>query len=163
MVKAVYPGSFDPITNGHLDIARRALALFDGLTILIARNPKKGGFFTVDERIALIYEAFANDPRVTVDSFDGLLTDYARRIGANLVIRGLRAVADFEYEFQMANMNRHLFPGMETAFMMTGADFYVSSSLVREVAQLGGNIDDLVPPCVAQALRQKLPHFLKPE
>ena len=155
MVKAIYPGSFDPITNGHLDIARRALALYDGLTILIARNPQKAGAFTIEERVELIAEAFDNDPRVTIDSFEGLLVDYARAIGANLVIRGLRAVADFEYEFQMANMNRHLYPRMETTFLMTGADFYVSSSLVRQVAGLGGNIDDLVPKGVAAALRAK--------
>lgn len=156
MVNAIYPGSFDPITNGHLDIARRALSLFDGLTILIAKNPRKAGLFTIEERTTLILGAFDHDPRVKVDSFEGLLVDYARAAGANLVIRGLRAVADFEYEFQMANMNRHLYPTMETAFLMTGADFYVSSSLVREVSALGGNIDDLVPPGVATALREKV-------
>lgn len=157
-MSAIYPGSFDPITNGHLDVIRRALSLFGGLTVLIAKNAKKTGLFSLEERRRLILEAVDHDPRVTVDTFEGLLVDYARSIGARVVVRGLRAVADFEYEFQMANMNRHLHTGMETVFLVTSADnFYVSSSLVREVALLGGNIDDLVPPAVADALRAKIP------
>lgn len=155
MVKVLYPGSFDPITNGHLDIIRRAISVFDGVTVLLAHNPRKQGLFSVAERSALIEEAVADD-RVNIDVFDGLLVDYARRAGANVVLRGLRAVADFEYEGQMANMNRHLYPGMETFFMMTSADnFYVSSSLVREVAKLGGDISGHVPAAVERALRVK--------
>ncbi len=153
---AIYPGSFDPITNGHLDVIRRGLGMFGEVTVLIAKNPKKTGLFSLAERRVHIHAAVEDDPRVKVDVFEGLLVDYARAIGAKVVLRGLRAVADFEYEFQMANMNRHLYPGMETVFLVTSADnFYVSSSLVREVALLGGNIDDLVPPGVAAALRAK--------
>jgi len=154
----VYPGSFDPITNGHLDIIHRALKVFDDMTVLVAHNPNKRSLFSVEERKRLVSASVENDPRIQVDSFEGLLVEYARSIGANVVLRGLRAVADFEYEFQMANMNRHLESQMETLFMMTGADnFYVSSSLVREAASLGGDIDDLVPPAVAKALSDRYP------
>ena len=157
MTVAVYPGSFDPITNGHVDIIRRGLVAFERLTVAVAHNPRKEGLFSVAERQRLIVESVAHDPRVSVDAFDGLLVDYAKRIGATVVIRGLRAVSDFEYEFQMANMNRHLHSGMETVFLMTGADFYVSSSLVREVASLGGDIHQLVPAPVSAAVRARFP------
>lgn len=155
MTVAVYPGSFDPITNGHLDIIERAVSVFDGLTVLIAHNPSKVGTFNIEERKELIHEA-CSDPRVVVDEFQGLLVDYARSASARVVVRGLRAVADFELEGQMANMNRHLHPQLETFFMMASAsNFYVSSSLVREVAKLGGDIGGLVPAPVARALARK--------
>jgi pantetheine-phosphate adenylyltransferase len=155
---AVYPGSFDPITNGHLDIIERGLHVFGELTVLVAYNEAKTSLFSVEERKELVAASVNNDPRVHVTSFDGLLVEYARNIGASVVLRGLRAVADFEYEFQMANMNRHLDSHIETIFMMTGADnFYVSSSLVRKAASLGGDIDELVPAAVAKALRDRYP------
>lgn len=156
MKVAIYPGSFDPITNGHLDIIQRGLHVFDEVRVLIAHNRHKSGLFSIPERLDLIRRATLDDPRVSVDAFEGLLVDYARQIGAGVVLRGLRAVADFEYEFQMANMNRHLHPGMETIFMVTGAtNFYVSSSLVREVSALGGDVSALVPPPVQVALERK--------
>ena len=155
MTVAVYPGTFDPITNGHLDIIERGLDVFDKLIVVVAYNSRKKGLFSVEERMDLIRQSVP-DSRVEVDSFQGLLVDYAESRNAKVVLRGLRAVADFEYEFQMANMNRKLNKDMETFFMMSGAgNFYVSSSLVREVAALGGQIDDLVPPPVSPALRAR--------
>ncbi len=152
---AIYPGSFDPVTNGHLDIITRGLHLFDEVRVLIAHNNRKRGLFSVEERMDLV-RASTQNARVSVDAFNGLLVEYARQIGAKVVLRGLRAVADFEYEFQMANMNRHLHSGIETIFMATGtSNFYVSSSLVREVASLGGDISQLVPKPVLTALREK--------
>ena len=152
---AVYPGSFDPITNGHLDIVRRALACFDGVIVAVAGNLRKAPLFPVEERILQVREAIA-DPRLEVDTFDGLLVDYVTRRKARVVIRGLRALADFEYEFQFAHMNRRLAPDIDTLFMMTGeADFFVSSSLVKEVASLGGDISGLVPDGVRRALERK--------
>ena len=154
---ALYPGSFDPITNGHVWIVRRGLEVFDRVIVAIARNVRKNSLFDVEERQELIREALGHDPRVDVDAFDGLLVEYARDHGAKVILRGLRAVADFEYEFQMANMNRLLAPGVETMFMMTGEQyFFVSSALVKEVASLGGDVSALVPPCVLQALAKKL-------
>ncbi len=156
MKRAVYPGSFDPITNGHMDIINRGLAVFDELTVAVAQHPTKTGYFSVEERLQMIQEAIGDHPRIQVDSFQGLLVDYASAIGANVVLRGLRAVADFEYEFQMANMNRQLNSDIETCFMATGAGlFYVSSSLVREVAALGGDVEELVPPNVSLALKKR--------
>jgi len=153
---ALYPGSFDPITNGHVWIVRRGLEVFDRLVITIARNVKKTALFDITERQALIRDALGGEPRVEIDAFDGLLVDYARKKGAKVILRGLRAVADFEYEFQMANMNRKLAPEVETMFMMTGEEhFYVSSALVKEVSSLGGDVSPLVPACVARALAEK--------
>jgi pantetheine-phosphate adenylyltransferase len=153
---AVYPGSFDPITNGHLDIVQRALQCFDGVIVAVANNIRKAPLFTVEERIAQIRAAIA-DERVEVDAFEGLLTDYVKQRSAQVVLRGLRALADFEYEFQLAHMNRRLAPGVETLFMMTGErDFFVSSSLVKEVAAFGGDVSNLVPAAVASALRDRL-------
>ena len=154
---AVYPGTFDPITNGHADIVRRALKLFDWVVVALADNPRKRPLFSSKERRRMIHETLRDDARVEVDSFSGLLVDYVRRRGAKFVIRGLRAVADFEYEFQFAHMNRQLAPEVETIFLMTNEDnFFVSSSLVREVAQMGGDITRVVPPGVAAALKKKL-------
>ncbi len=154
----IYPGSFDPLTNGHLSLIHRALGMFDRLIVAVAHNPKKQPLFSVEERMALIREAIDNDPRVEVDSFEGLLVNYARRRKVKLLLRGLRAVSDFEYEFQMANMNRTLDSEIETVFVMTGEDyFYVSSQIVREVAALGGDVSNLVPPNVLAKLLQRFP------
>jgi pantetheine-phosphate adenylyltransferase len=153
---AIYPGTFDPITNGHLDILHRALALVDRVVIALAVNVRKAPLFTVDERLTMIREMVGTDARIEVDSFAGLLVEYARRRGARAIIRGLRAVADFEYEFQLAHMNRQLAPDIETLFLMTGEEsFFVSSSLVKEVAVMGGDVSKIVPPGVAAALKKK--------
>ena len=128
----LYPGSFDPLTNGHIDIIRRALERFDELRVVVANNARKQTLFSAEERVDLVRESLANEPRVSVVALDGLLVDYARDVGAKTLLRGLRQVADFEFEFNMAAMNRHLYPEIDTLFMMTGADnFYVSSSLVQ--------------------------------
>lgn len=153
---AIYPGSFDPLTNGHLSIINRGLAIFDQLIVAVANNPNKRAMFSVEERKALIRGAVGPEPRVEIDSFDGLLVDYARRRSCRVILRGLRAVSDFEFEFQLANMNRKLLPEFETVFMMTGEDyFYISSNLVREVAQFGGDVQALVPPNVQEAFKRK--------
>lgn len=155
---AIYPGSFDPITNGHLSIIRRGLEVFDGLVVAVANNVAKTPLFSVKERMDLMREAVGGDERVELDTFDGLLVDYARRRDVFVVLRGLRAVSDFEYEFQLANMNRKLEPRLDTLFMMTGEDsFYISSRFVREVATLGGDVSSMVPPNVSRALRQRFP------
>jgi pantetheine-phosphate adenylyltransferase len=155
---AIYPGSFDPVTNGHVDLVKRTLGVFDRVIVAIARNPEKDdSLFTLDERLEMIREVFKGlGRRVRAESFDGLLVNYARKSGAKVIIRGLRAVSDFEYEFQMAMMNRELAPGLETLFMMTGQDhFYISSRLVKEVVSLGGDISALVPKIVRKKLREK--------
>jgi len=153
---AIYPGSFDPVTNGHLSIIHRGLELFDRVVVAIATNPKKVPLFSVEERVQLIREAVGNDPRVEVDHFQGLLVDYAQRRGVKVVMRGLRAVSDFEYEFMMANMNRKLAPSIETVFMMTGeGSFYISSQNIREAASLGGNVEGMVPAGVLKKLRER--------
>jgi pantetheine-phosphate adenylyltransferase len=152
---AVYPGSFDPITNGHVDIIRRSLQIFDQVVVAIAFNPNKdSAWFTPEERTEMIREIFRDQgARVVVDAFSGLLVEYAQRRGAGVIVRGLRAVADFEYEFQMTMMNRHLQPQVETIFMMTGeSHFYTSSRLVKEVASLGGDVAGLVPDPVLPRL-----------
>jgi pantetheine-phosphate adenylyltransferase len=152
---AVYAGSFDPITRGHEDLIRRSLAFCDRLVVAVAINSAKQPLFSVEERMRFIRES-VDDARVTVAEFDGLLVDFARSAGATLSIRGLRAVADFEYEYQMALMNRHLHKELETVFMVPGIDLtYVSSSIVREVARYGGNTAGLVHPVVERALKAK--------
>jgi len=159
MKVAVYPGTFDPITNGHLDILERALALFDRVIVTIAVNQRKQPLFTVEERIGFIraaMNALGHDDRLDYTSFDGLLVDFARDKGATVIVRGLRALADFEYEFQFAHMNRRLAPGIDSVFLMTDErNHYVSSSLVKEVASLGGDVTGLVPPDVQRALAEK--------
>lgn len=153
---AIYPGSFDPLTNGHVAIIQRGLKLFDRLVVAVANNPQKTPLFTPDERRRFILEAVGHDPRVEVDQFDGLLVEYARVRGVHTVLRGLRAVSDFEYEFQLANMNRRLDPQFDSVFVMTGEDyFYVSARLVREVARFGGDVSTLVPANVHVALQRK--------
>ena len=154
---AVYAGSFDPITRGHEDLIKRSLQFVDRIVVAVATNVSKQPLFTHEERVAFIRSAIGDDPRVDVRQFNGLLVDFARTVGASLIIRGLRAVSDFEYEFQMALMNRHLAPGLETVFMVPSLDTtYISSSLVREVARFRGDVKDLVHPDVAEALRVRL-------
>ena len=153
---AVYPGSFDPITYGHMDIINRGLSVFDNIIIAVARNSSKNSLFSIEERIDLISQVFADEPRAKVDTFDGLLIDYVLSQQANVIIRGLRAVSDFEYEFQIAQMNRGISPEVETLFMMTAVPYsYLSSSIVKEVSSLNGPVDGLVPPLVKQALVKK--------
>ena len=155
---AIYAGSFDPITRGHEDLVSRSLEFVDKLVVAVATNVTKQPLFTVAERVDLIRAAVNNNSRVEVRQFSGLLVDLAREVGAKVLIRGLRAVSDFEYEYQMALMNRHLSPGLETVFMVPSLDTtYISASLVREVARFGGEITDLVHPAVAAALREKYP------
>ena len=153
---AIYAGSFDPITRGHEDLIMRSLGFVDRLIVAVARNVSKTPLFTVDERVKLIKAAMGDENRVEVKSFDGLLVDFAKESGANLMIRGLRAVSDFEYEYQMALMNRHLAPALEIIFMLPSLDTtYISASMVREVARLGGDLTNMVHPAVAEALRTK--------
>ncbi|HMF43507.1 MAG TPA: pantetheine-phosphate adenylyltransferase [Polyangia bacterium] len=163
MTLAVYPGTFDPITNGHADILRRSLKIFDRVVVALAENVRKAPLFSIDERRKMIADALGGDARLEIDAFQGLLADYCRRRGANVVIRGLRALADFEYEFQTAHMNRRLAPEVETMFLMTGEEsFYVSSSLVKEVALMGGDVSGLVPAGVVAALAEKRKQGVKP-
>jgi pantetheine-phosphate adenylyltransferase len=155
-VTAIYAGSFDPITRGHEDLMRRSLEFVERLVVAVAVNSSKQPLFTVDERLDLIRAAVADEPRIEVRQFTGLLVDFATSVGARIVIRGLRAVSDFEYEFQMALMNRHLSGHLETVFMVPSLDMtYVSSSIVREVARYGGDVSQLVHPRVADAMRRK--------
>jgi pantetheine-phosphate adenylyltransferase len=153
---ALYPGSFDPLTNGHVDIIQRGSRLFDRIVVAILLNVDKSPLFTVAERVAIAREVFAGNPNVEVDTFEGLLVDYARSRRAGVIVRGLRAISDFEYEMQMALMNRHLNPEVETVFMMPAEPYtYVSSRLVKEVAALGGSVTNLVPRLVEDRLREK--------
>jgi len=153
---AVYPGSFDPITYGHLDIIERGLEVFEEIIIAVARNSEKKSLFSNQERLRLIREAVGDNPRLRVDTFDGLLVDYVVSQGARVILRGLRAVSDFEYEFQIAQMNHNLKGEVETLFMMTSVPYgYLSSSIVKEVASLHGPVESLVPPPVRRALEEK--------
>jgi len=153
---AIYPGSFDPPTKGHEDLIRRSLALCDKLIVAVAINSQKQPLFTTEERVAMIKAIVGSEPRCEVTSFEGLLAEFAKKRGAGMVVRGLRAVSDFEYEFQMALMNRQLNDKLETVFLVPAVDLtYLSSSLVREVARHGGPVDGLVPPAVAKALKAK--------
>ena len=153
---AIYPGSFDPITNGHLSILRRALTMFDTITVAVASNPVKKALFTLDERIEMIRESIKNDDKVFVDTFSGLLVDYVAEKKTNIILRGMRALSDFEYEFQMSLMNRKLNKNIQTIFMMTDYKwFYTSSTIIKEAASLGGTINGLVPEIVCQKLKEK--------
>lgn len=155
-VTAIYAGSFDPITHGHADLVRRSLEFCDRLIVAVASNPNKAPLFTYEERVTCIRDAANDDARVEVHQFGGLLVDFAKQVNATLLIRGLRAVADFEYEYQMALMNRHLSPRLETVFMVPSLETtYISSSLVKEVARFGGDVSGLVTPMVSKALREK--------
>lgn len=154
--RAVYPGSFDPPTRGHEDLIRRSLNLADEVIVAVARNGTKQPLFTIEERLEMLRASVGDLPGVQFTSFEGLLVDFARSVGARMVVRGLRAVADFEYEFQMALMNRHLAPGLETVFLVPALDLtYLSSSLVREVARHGGDLGTHVHPAVAAMLARK--------
>jgi pantetheine-phosphate adenylyltransferase len=153
---AIYAGSFDPITRGHEDLIWRSREFVDKLVVAVANNSSKKPLFTSDERVELIRKVVGDDGSIQVLQFQGLLVNFARDVGASLIIRGLRAVSDFEYEFQMALMNRNLSPGLETVFMVPSVETtYISSSIIREIAQFGGNLDNLVHPAVATALREK--------
>jgi pantetheine-phosphate adenylyltransferase len=157
---AVYPGSFDPITNGHVNLIERALQVFDKLIVAVAHNPNKTALFSVEERIEMIHIVLKNDPRVTTASFQGLLVDFAVEQGASVIVRGLRALSDFEYEFQMTLMNRKLNRKVDTMFLMTGYKwFYTSSKIIREAASLGGSVRGLVPEVVHQRLKDKFPAY----
>jgi pantetheine-phosphate adenylyltransferase len=155
--RVLYPGSFDPITNGHVDIIERSLKVFDEIVVAVLENPKKDALFSTKERVDMIRHLFARQDNVSVRSFQGLLVDFARREKIGVVIRGLRAISDFEYELQMALMNRNLSPDIETFFMMPNVKYsFLSSNLVREVVMLGGSVDNFVPELVARRLQDKI-------
>ncbi len=156
MIKAVYPGTFDPLTRGHEDLVRRAATLFESLVLAIADSKAKRPFFSLEERIAMAREVLGGVKNLEVVGFSGLLTDFVRKQGARVVLRGLRAVSDFEYEFQLAGMNRNLYPQMETMFLTPSEQhMFISATLVREIAALGGDVSEFVHPLVAKRLRQK--------
>jgi pantetheine-phosphate adenylyltransferase len=162
IIRAVYPGSFDPITNGHVYIAERAAGLFDELTVSILINPEKRATFSVDERKTMAIEALSHLPNVKVDSFTGLLVDFLRQERSRIIIRGLRALSDFEYEFQLAQMNRQLAPEIETLFIVTDARYsYLSSHAVKDIFNFGGPVQEMVPPGVYRRLRERFPRFDK--
>lgn len=152
----VYPGSFDPITYGHVNIVKRALCIFDRIVVAVAINTSKRGTFTIEERVDLMREVFRDEPNVEVDTFPGLLVDYVRTKGAQAILRGIRTVTDFDYEFQMALANKSLDPGVEQVFMMTeGKYLYHSSSIIKEIVSLGGSVREMLPPLVEERLREK--------
>jgi pantetheine-phosphate adenylyltransferase len=154
---ALFPASFDPLTNGHLDIVERSLKVFDELVVAVAVNVAKSSTFTLPERIEILNQVIGRESRVRVTSFEGLTVDFARRIGANCVIRGVRAMSDFEYEFEMALMNKHLYPEIETVFLMSSQQYlYVSSSRLKELVRFGRDVSEFVPPLVAKQLRERL-------
>jgi pantetheine-phosphate adenylyltransferase len=155
MTIALCPGSFDPPTNGHVDVITRSVSIFDKVIVAVIRNPSKSPLFTNDERVEMLETLFANEPKVVVRSFAGLLVDFAHSENVDVIVKGLRAVSDFDYELQMAQMNHHL-ASMETVFIPTSAEFgYLSSSLVKEVGRLGGTVEGLVPPLVSQLLKER--------
>ena len=154
--RAIYPGTFDPITNGHTDLVRRAAGIFDQVLVAVANNPRKAPLFTLEERIDLSRRVLADIPNVEVTGYDGLTVDFMRARGIRIVVRGLRAVSDFEFEFQLANMQRHLLPEMETVFLTPQEQFtFISSTMIREIAEFGGSVSEFVDPVVTAALRDK--------
>ena len=154
---ALFPASFDPVTNGHLDVVERSLKVFDELVLGVAMNVAKSGTFTSEERLELLQSVLGHEPRVRITTFESLTVDFAREIGANVVIRGVRAMSDFEYEFEMALMNKHLYPEIETVFMMASQQYlYVSSSRLKELVQFGRDVSEFVPPSVAKRLRERI-------
>jgi len=156
MRKVIYPGTFDPVTNGHIDIIKRATDLFDEVVVTVAKNPIKTELFSVEERIEMLEESLKEYKNITIDSYGGLIVDHAKNIGAVGIIRGLRAVSDFEFEFQMALMNRRLSNGLKTIFLMPHEKYtYLNSTIIRNVAQFDGDINDLVPPIVVKRLKEK--------
>ena len=156
-VKAIYPGTFDPLTNGHFDVAKRACLMFDELIIGVAANPNKNPFFSLEERVSLAEEILADLPNVQVRSFTGLLVEFAAEVEGQVIIRGLRAISDFEYEVQIAGVNRHLSPAIETVFIAASQDYtFLSSSIVREIAKLRGDVSSFVHPAVLKAFDEKL-------
>ena len=160
MRKVIYPGTFDPVTNGHIDIIERAADLFDEVIVTVAKNPMKNELFSVEERVAMLKESLKRFPSVSVDSFGGLIVEHAKAVGAVGIIRGLRAVSDFEFEFQMALMNRRLSNGLKTIFLMPHEKYtYLNSTIIRNVSQFDGDISELVPPVVLQKLKEKRQHL----
>jgi len=156
MIKAIYPGTFDPLTRGHEDLARRAATLFETVVVAVAEAKAKRPFFTLEERIAMVREVLGDVKNVEIVGFSGLLTEFVRKQGSRVVLRGLRAVSDFEYEFQLAGMNRNLYPGMETVFLTPSEQhMFTSATLVREIAILGGDVSEFVHPTVARRLKEK--------
>lgn len=154
---AIYPGSFDPVTNGHLDVIKRSSKIFDKVIVAVAKNPNKTPMFTIEERVELLERVVKSMPNVEIDHFDGLLVDYAKEKGSSVIIKGLRAISDFEYEFQMALMNRKLDSSIETLFMMTSYKYsFLSSSMMKEIGKLGGCIGELVPDEILQDVQEKL-------
>ena len=154
--RALFPASFDPLTNGHLDIARRASRFFDEVVLAVAINLEKSGFFSVEERLEALRSVVKSEERMSVTSFEGLTVDFARELGAGAIIRGVRAMSDFEYEFEMALMNKHLNPEVETLFMMPSQEYlYVSSSRLKELARFGRSVDEFVPPLIAAQLKER--------
>ncbi len=157
MTTAVYPGSFDPISHGHINLAKRGLKIFDKLIVAVARNVAKQTLFTADERVEMVREVLSDDSRITVDAFEGMTVDYVRSCGANVMLRGIRTVSDFEYEFQMALINRHFTTDIETMFMMTSNEYsFLSSRFIKEAVALGADVSAFVPELVQRRLREKL-------
>lgn len=155
MKVAIYPGSFDPVTNGHIDVIERAAQLFDKVLVAVIRNPEKKAYFSLEERVEMLRKSLARDKNVEVESFDGLLVEYAKKKKANIIVRGLRAVSDFDYEFQMALTNRKMAPQIETLFFMTDYKYsYLSSNFVKQIARLGGDVSELVPAPVVKKLKR---------
>jgi len=156
MRKVIYPGTFDPVTYGHIDLVKRAIGLFDAVAVTVAINPTKEPLFTVDERVAMLKDSLKDFGNVTVDSFDGLIVDHAKQVGASGILRGLRAVSDFEFEFQMALMNRKLANDIATVFLMPHEKYtYLNSTIIRNLASMHSDVSEFVPPIVAQALKKK--------